>query len=209
MASRTDDARVEILQLGGPNGERLYQQLLRAAEEYDAGHDHEAVVLLARLRDKLPDAAAVRELLGLALYRDGRYALAARELEDFGKLTGSVDQLPVLMDCYRAQRHWRRVDDAFEQLQAASPSGALATEGRIVAAGALADQGKLDAALALLRRKADDVKRPKEQHLRLWYALADLEERAGDIPRARSLFDRIVRHDPHFADVTARRASLG
>jgi tetratricopeptide (TPR) repeat protein len=209
MAARTDDARAEIFDLAGNDGEKYYARLMEAAEEYDAGHDQEAIRILEPLRDKFPDAASVRELLGLALYRDGRYATAVNELEDFTKLTGSPDQLPVLMDCYRAQRHWRRVDETFERLQAASPSSALATEGRIVAAGALADQKNLDEALTLLRRKADDVKRAKEHHLRLWYALADLEERAGNLADARTLFDRIVRHEPHFADAAARRAALG
>ncbi len=46
-------------------------------------------------------------------------------------------------------------------------------------------------------------------HLRLWYALADLEERAGNIPRARMLFDRIRRHEAGFADVAERLAALG
>jgi tetratricopeptide (TPR) repeat protein len=209
MAPATDDARAEILRLGGKNGEKQYTQLMRAAEAYDAGRDGEVVKTLRPLRDQLPDAASVRELLGLALYREGRYGAAVEELEAFTTMTGSADQLPVLMDCERAQRHWNKVAERFDQLQSAAPSSALATEGRIVAAGSLADQGKLDEALTLLRRKADDVKRPKEHHLRLWYALADLEERAGNLPRARTLFDRIVRADPRFADAGARRAALG
>jgi tetratricopeptide (TPR) repeat protein len=209
MPAPTNDALAELLRLGGTDGEKYYARLVRAAEEFDAGHDHEAVQILEPLRDQVPDSPSVRELLGLTLYSEGRYAAAAKELEDFGALTGSVDQLPVLMDCYRAQRRFRLVDERFGQLQAASPSSALATEGRIVAAGSLADQGRLDDALALLRRKNDDVKRAKEHHLRLWYALADLEERAGNMGEARSLFDRIVRHDPNFADAASRRATLG
>ena len=48
------------------------------------------------------------------------------------------------------------------------------------------------------------MKRPLEHHLRLWYALADLEERAGNLSRARELFDRVRDHDPDFADVALR-----
>jgi hypothetical protein len=40
------------------------------------------------------------------------------------------------------------------------------------------------------------------------YALADLYERAGDIPRARELFKRIARHDPRFFDAAERVKSL-
>src|SRR6185436_16567835 len=123
--------------------------------------------LLRPLRDALPDAPSVRELLGLAQYRIGNYGAAAKELEAFVNLTDSVEQHPVLMDAMRAQRRWRRVDDLWGELALASPSAELVTEGRIVAAGALADQGDLDAAIAMLARKAGDVKRAKPHHLRL------------------------------------------
>ena len=74
---------------------------------------------------------------------------------------------------------------------------------------ALADQGRLPEALALLRKRAEPVEDPEEHHLRLWYALADLEERAGNLARARELFDQVRRVDPPFADVAERLAALG
>ena len=52
------------------------------------------------------------------------------------------------------------------------------------------------------------MKRPRADHLRLWYALADLEERAGNMPRARALFDRVAPRRPGFADVAERLAAL-
>jgi tetratricopeptide (TPR) repeat protein len=113
------------------------------------------------------------------------------------------------MDCARAQKRWRRVQELWEELAAASPDPELITEGRIVAAGALADRGRLTDAIAMLTRKADAVKRPRPDELRLWYALADLEERAGNTARARTLFDRVADHDPGLADVEERRRALG
>jgi hypothetical protein len=112
------------------------------------------------------------------------------------------------MDALRAQHRWSRVDELWQELAVASPSGELVTEGRIVAAGALADLGELDAAIAMLQRKSGDVKRPRPHHLRLWYALADLEERAGNLARARALFGRVHKHDADFADVNARLRAL-
>ena len=85
----------------------------------------------------------------------------------------------------------------------------MVAEGRIVYAGALADQGRIDEALALLRKRADPIREPKEYHLRLWYTLADLEERAGNLARARDLFDRVRLVDPEYVDVAERRAALG
>jgi hypothetical protein len=40
------------------------------------------------------------------------------------------------------------------------------------------------------------------------YALADLYERAGDVPRARELFARIGASDADFVDVEARLRAL-
>jgi hypothetical protein len=40
------------------------------------------------------------------------------------------------------------------------------------------------------------------------YVLADVVERAGDIPRARQLFNRVADVDPDFADVRSRIRGL-
>jgi len=203
------DVEDEIRRLGGRNGVRYYQQLTRAADAFHRDHERDAIRQLRPLRDVLPDSPSVRELLGLAYYRDGKFPAAAKELEEFLRLTGSVEQHPVLMDCYRAQKRWRRVDDLWAELSRTSPPPELATEGRIVAAGALADRGRVPEALALLGRRVGKITRAHEHHLRLWYALADLEERAGNLPRARALFDKIRSHDAGFADVAERLAALG
>jgi tetratricopeptide (TPR) repeat protein len=200
--------RNEIVRLGGAKGPRYYDQLMKAADAFARDHERDALRLLRPLRDALPESPSVRELLGLTHYRLGHYPAAAKELEAFAELSGSVEQHPVLMDCYRAQRRWRKVDGCWRELTAANPGAELAIEGRIVAAGALADRGRIDDALRLLTRADKKVARPKPHHLRLWYALADLEERAGNVPRARALFDRVRREDAGFADVAERLAGL-
>ena len=181
---------------------------MAGADAYAGLRDREALRHLRPVRDALPDAPSVRELTGLAQYRIGNYRAAATELEAFVELTDSVEQHPVLMDCYRAQRRWRRVEELWAELAAASPSAELMTEGLIVAAGALADRRLLADAIAMLDKKAGAVRKPQMYHLRLWYALADLEERAGNNARARALFDRIAEHDREFADVASRRKAL-
>jgi hypothetical protein len=40
------------------------------------------------------------------------------------------------------------------------------------------------------------------------YALADLYERAGDLPRARELFERVASSEPDFVDVQSRLDAL-
>ena len=52
------------------------------------------------------------------------------------------------------------------------------------------------------------AKRLKAHHVRMLYALADIVERAGDVPRARQLFRRVAEADPQFADIRARLRAL-
>ena len=205
---KSNEASDELARLAGRNAKRAQEQLARAAEAFRAGREREAAKLLRPLRDAYPDASAVRELLGLAHYRMGNYAAAAKELEAFVALTDSVEQHPVLMDCMRALGKYRKIDELWEELAVASPSSGLVTEGRIVLAGSRADRGRVRDAISILERRAGPVKRVSEHHLRLWYALADLYERSGETPKARDLFMRIRKHDASFADVAERLAVL-
>jgi tetratricopeptide (TPR) repeat protein len=187
----------------------VQERLAAATTAFDAERFRDAERILRVLADRHPADPAVREMRGLTLYRLRRWRDAVRELEEYRRLTGSVDELPVLADCYRALRRYKKVDELWAELRAASPSSALVTEGRIVAAGALADRGDIDGAIRLLERGPAAPKRPRDHHLRLWYALADLYERAGDTPRARDLFRRVAAADPDLGQVSERLASLG
>ncbi len=206
---RTTEAGDELARIAGRGAKHAQADLGKAAEAYAAGRERDAARLLRPLRDAYPDASAVRELLGLCQYRLGQYAAATKELEAFVELTNAVEQHPVLMDCARALGKHRRVAELWEELAAASPSGALVTEGRIVFAGSLADQGRLTEAIATLDRRVNQPSRVMDHHVRVWYALADLYERAGDLPRARDLFLRIRNYDAGFADAAERLATLG
>lgn len=210
MAPRTTvDPRTELRRAAGDRGDREYRRLMEAAAAFEAERYRDARRLLEPLAQHYPGVASVRELHGLALYRLGEYARAVKELEAFAGMTGSAEQHPVLMDCARATERWDDVERLWSELRDASPSGELVTEGRIVMAGALADRGRLQDALRLLQRGPVEPKHPKPHHLRLWYALADLEERAGNLPRARALFEQVRRRDGSFADVAERLAALG
>ena len=202
--------RDEILRHGGARGDRWFEAVARASAAYTEDRERDAIRILRPVRQALPRAPSVRELLGLSLYRAGQYKAATEELEVYAELTGEVNQHPVLMDCARALRRPERVQELWVELAEVSPSSELVTEGRIVLAGSLADNDRLAEAVAMLGRRASGtVKKVQAHHLRLWYALADLEERSGNLPRARALFDRIRRHDAGFADVAERLAALG
>ena len=135
-------------------------------------------------------------------------AKAAEQLESHRGLTGSTDELHVLADCYRAQKRWDDVEATWQDLRAASPSAATLADGRIVMAGSLADRGHLKEAIRLLEAGPIKAGRPQDHHLRLWFVLADLYERAGDVPRARALFERVLDQDSGFPSVAERLAGL-
>ena len=189
---------------------RIERRLGQAADAFERDHVADAIRILRPLSKEAPGVPAVRELTGLAFYAGGQWALAAKELEAFRALGGSVEQHPVLADCYRALKRYKAVSELWEELREASPGAALVTEGRIVAAGALADQGDVKGAIQLLERGPVKPRRAAAaHHARLWYALADLYERAGDAPKARELFERVVAIEPALADAAERLAALG
>jgi tetratricopeptide (TPR) repeat protein len=193
---------------GDARGAKLAHRLADATYAYEKERYQEARRILKPLVEEVPASPAARELYGLVLYRSAQWAAAAKELEAFRHLTGSFDQHPVLADCYRALHRYKEAEQIWEELRLASPNGDLVAEGRIVAAGCLADQGDLRGAISLLEKTARRVARPAERHLRQWYALADLYERAGDIPRARELFGRVAHTDADAFDVRARLRAL-
>ncbi len=193
---------------GAQRGGKLATRMADATYAFERERYEDARRILRSLASELPASAAVRELYGLVLYRTGQWAPAARQLETYRELSRSFDQHPVLADCYRALGRYGDAEEIWNELREASPSGDLVGEGRIVAAGCRADQGDLAGAIALLERAERRVKRPQERHLRQWYALADLYERAGDIPRARELFARVATIDPDAFDVRQRLRSL-
>lgn len=194
--------------VGSARRERVERRLGEAAEHFEADRFADAARILKKLVDEAPTVPAVHELYGLTLYRQEKWKQAARELEAFRLLTTSTEQHPVLADCYRALRQWRQVDELWEELRETSPSAELVTEGRIVMAGSLADRDDPAAAIRLLEQGFAFPKRPMLHHLRRAYALADLYERTGDMPKARTTFGRIEAVDPDFADVRRRVRAL-
>jgi tetratricopeptide (TPR) repeat protein len=164
------------------------------------------------LADQVPESAAARELHGLVCYRLGRWTQAIGHLEAARLLGGDdTSQIPVMMDCHRALHRHRRVAALWEELRAASPSPDILAEGRMVLASDLADQRKLNAAVDVLATAGAgrNLRHPSDRHIRQWYVLADLYERAGDTAHARELFGRVAAADPELADAADRYAALG
>lgn len=200
----------EVEKAGGRRAPILTDRLNRAVEAYARDRYPEARAILRSLVKDLPGVGAVRELFGLVLYRMGSWAAAVKELAEAGEISGSPDQLPVIADCYRALGRHKKVAETYETLRQAGASAEVVAEGRLVMAGSLADRGEVAEAISLIESAAGrELRRPRLDHLRQWYALGDLYERSGDLPEARRWFLRVAQHDADHADVVDRIEALG
>jgi len=198
-----------VAEAAGPTrAARTTSRLEDAAGAYRRERYQDARRIVAPLAEQLPGTAPVRELHGLTLYRMGKWRDAIKELDAFHQLTGSVEQLPVVADCYRALGQMAEVQRCWDELRREGASVEAITEARIVLAGAMADRGDVGGGIRTLLEGPVDVRKPQEHNLRLWYALAALYERAGEVPRARDLFARLVHADPTFGDAAERLDAL-
>jgi tetratricopeptide (TPR) repeat protein len=189
--------------------DRALAALERAVELLGRGDARGAAAEAARAKELAPRSAAVREVLGLALYLGGRYREALSEMQAYRRISGRPDQNHIIADCLRALgKPDRAVPLAEEALAARIPLEHRA-EAAIVAAAALRDQGRFEEALALLRRLPTREDVGRDWVLRVWYVTADILERAGRVDEAARVFRRILRHDQAAFDVAERLAQLG
>ena len=203
-----DPADVLRRAVGEPRDRALLNRLRKAARDFEAERFDDARKQLQPVVREAPELADGRELMGIVLYRLGRWSEAIEQLEKFRELTSSTEQHPVLADCHRALGRWVDVEELWAELGAESPRAEIVTEGRIVLAGAKADRGDIAGAIVTLEHHWKKPNRPRTDQLRRAYALADLYDRAGKTTRARELFKWVAHHDPELADVAARARAL-
>ncbi len=191
--------------------EKMVITLTRAAEAYDRKRYEEALRLGRIVSDAVPGVAPVRELTGLAAYRAERWNMAKIHLRTYFVITSDPEHLPLVMDCDRANRRFRAVEKSFRELEASEPTAEVLAEGRIVMAASLADQQQYSEAIELLTKAGatKQLRNPSYRHVRMWYALADVFDRAGDPTSARELFARVVIAEPEAYDARARLEELG
>jgi tetratricopeptide (TPR) repeat protein len=184
-------------------------RLSRAIELLERGDAGAAVAEASKAKQLSSRSGAVREVLGLALYGQGRWQEALTELKAYRRFSGRADQNHVIADCLRAVgKPQEAVPLAEEELRAKVPNEAKA-EAVVVAASALADQGRFSEALAFLGRAKTREGVSEPYTLRLWYVRGDILAKAGRRDEAAAEFRKIMRHDATAFDVAERLAELG
>ena len=196
--------------LGARASARAIRRYEAALQAFEAFRYDEARKILSPMAKEYADVSAVHEMLGLCLYRAGQWKRAAQEIETALQLNPTwIFNHHVLADCHRALGNHGRVSELWKEVSESSPNPEIMAEARIVYAGSLADQGRMQDALHVLSRQAADVKRAEEHHIRQWYVIGDLHDRMGNVIEARRFFERVMAHEPGFADVVERLAALG
>jgi tetratricopeptide (TPR) repeat protein len=204
------DVLDEVRRTTRPAAQRdVIGRLARAIELLERDDAGAATVEAEKARALSSRSASVREVLGLALYGQGRFADAIRELKAYKRISGRNDQNHVIADSLRGIGKPREaVPLADEALRDRTVTNEVKAESVIVAASALSDEGRYAEALAFLGRAKtrSDVAEPYT--LRLWYVKGDILARAGRGEEAAAEFRKVVRHDASAFDAAERLAQL-
>ena len=183
-------------------------RLSRSVELLDRGDPGAAVAEATKAKQLSPRSAAVREVLGLALYGQGRWEEALTELKAYRRFSGRADQNHVIADCLRALGKPQDAVPLAEEELRAKVSNEAKAEAVIVAASALADRGRFAEALAFLGRAKTREAVSEPYTLRLWYVRGDILARAGRLDEAAAEFRKVIRHDATAFDAVERLAEL-
>lgn len=171
-----------------------------ASEALAESRHHVAVKHATKAKSLAPRDATVRETLGIALYRTGRWNEALSELRTYRRIAGETTHLPVEMDILRALGRSADVAKAWDELERRGGKPAVMKEGRVVYASHLIDEGNVEAAYQLTN-PARTTGKPFPEDLRVWYVAARAAALLDDVDRASDLRNAILEHDPAFPGI--------
>lgn len=202
------DVRRELTTLRAEAAESAAKHLVMVARLLD--EDPEAAYAHAEAARKHgPRVAVIREALGVAAYRAGKYAEALAELRAARRISGDQEHWAMMADCERALGRPEKALQMAAAPEVAALSRAGKVEMRIVAAGARADLGQLDAAVVTLQSPELNDKKASGWLPRLRFAYAAALEAVGRHDEARSWFERAADADPDgLTDAAEKLAEL-
>ena len=142
-------ARNELKTLAKENADRVAQHLVMAGMliDEDAPLAHRHAQAAARRAGRI---ALTRETLAITAYAMGDFALALRELRTYRRISGSNEQLPMMVDCERGLERPGKALELGRSVDRRTLSTGMRVELAIAMSGARLDLGQLDAALVEL-----------------------------------------------------------
>ncbi len=186
--------RAQLKTLTPENAEKVARHLvmvnLLIDQDPDLAHRH--AVAAAERAGRI---GMVREVVGVTAYTVGEYALALRELLTFRRISGSNDQIPVMVDCERGLGRPDRALELGRSVDRAALPISVRVNLAIAMSGARLDRGENDLALAELQIAELNPARVFEYSPSLFRAYADTLEVLGKDAEAKTWFDLADRAD--------------
>ncbi|MCU1510102.1 MAG: hypothetical protein JWQ12_2367 [Glaciihabitans sp.] len=182
-------ARNELKTLSKDNAEGVAKHLVMAARliESDPALAHQHAVSAARRAGRI---GVVRETLAITAYAVGDFALALRELRTHRRITGSNDQLPMMVDSERGLGRPEKGLELGRSVPRASLPVPVQVELAIAMSGARLDLGQTDAALVELQIPQLDPTKAFSWSPALFDAYAAVLEDLGRAAEAEEWFQR-------------------
>jgi hypothetical protein len=136
----------ELKALTKENAEWVAGHLVMASRVVDEDPEraHKHALAASRRAGRIP---VVRETVGITAYLLGDFALALRELRTYRRLSGSNDQVPMMVDCERGLGRPEKALELAGEVNRSELSASIAVELAIARSGARLDLGHLDLAL--------------------------------------------------------------
>ncbi len=190
-------ARNELKTLTKDNAEWVAKHLAMAARliESDPEQAHKHVISAARRAGRI---AIVRESLAITAYAVGDYALALRELRTYRRISGSNDQLPLMVDSERGVGRPDRALELGRSVDRSTLPAAVQVALAIAMSGARLDLGQTEAALGELEIPQLDPNTAYSWSAELFAAYAEVLQELGRTDEAQQWIERAARANAAF-----------
>lgn len=180
-------ARAELKTLSKENADEVARHLVMAGmlAQTDPALAHQHAIAASRRAGRV---SVVRETLAITAYLNGDFALALRELRTYRRLSGSNDQLPMMVDCERGLGRPERALELGRSVPKSELPVPVQVELAIAMSGARLDLGQREQALVELQIEQLDPDRAFPWSPGLFDAYANVLEDLGRTSEAEKWF---------------------
>ncbi|GGR37399.1 hypothetical protein GCM10010196_34110 [Agromyces mediolanus] len=177
-ASLEKSARAELRTLTKENADWVAVHLAAAAEFLDTDPElaHRHALSASRRGGRI---GVVRETLAITAYATGDFALALRELRTYRRITGSDEQLPLMVDSERGVGRPDRALELGRSVDRSTLPAGVQVSLAIAMSGARLDRGETELALAELEIPQLDPDRAFSYSPSLFLAYAEVLDELG------------------------------
>lgn len=171
-------ARNELKTLSKENADEVAKHLVMVTRLIDEAPElaHQHAISAGRRAGRI---AVVRETLAITAYSTEDYALALRELRTYRRISGSDDELPLMVDSERGLGRPDRALELGRSVDRSTLPNDVQASLAIAMSGARLDQSNVDAALAELEIPQLDPNRAFTYSADLFNAYAEVLEELG------------------------------